>query len=124
MTPPARVRIPAELVATITEAELQRLIIDAAMLGGWLVHHGRPSLNASGRWSTAVQGHVGFPDLVLVRDRVLFLELKSARGRLSAAQNTWIVALCAAGADARVIRPADMHALVDELLARPGEGGA
>jgi hypothetical protein len=124
MTRPARVRIPAELVSMVTEAELQRLVVDAATFGGWTVAHFGHARAADGWRTPARYDAAGFPDLVLVRDRVLFLELKSARGRLSAAQNKWIAALGAAGADARVIRPADLDAIVDELLEPPGRGGS
>ena len=71
------------------EEEFQQQIIDLAHLYGWLVYHTRDS-----RRSTP-----GFPDLVLVRDRVLFREVKMAGGRLSDAQLDWKRRLESAGAD-------------------------
>jgi hypothetical protein len=104
----------------MSESDLQRAVIDAARLGGWLVHHCRPSLTASGRWATAIQGHKGFPDLVIAgKGRVLFLELKSARGRVSVDQAEWLRVLKASGVDARIVRPDDLDDLIAELLARP-----
>jgi hypothetical protein len=51
----------------------------------------------------------GFPDLVIVgRGGVLFRELKTAKGRLTDAQRTWLDRLSAAGADADVWRPTDL----------------
>lgn len=53
----------------------------------------------------------GFPDLVLVRgDRVVYRELKTNAGRVTAAQQVWLDALVAGGADAAVWRPVDLEA--------------
>jgi hypothetical protein len=50
----------------------------------------------------------GFPDLVVVGPQgVLFRELKSTRGRVTADQQRWLTALIAAGANADTWRPAD-----------------
>ncbi|MCI0542945.1 MAG: hypothetical protein L0Z49_00695 [Actinobacteria bacterium] len=58
-----------------------------AMVRGWRVCHFRPATTRDG-WRTAVQGHPGFPDLVLARrGRVVFAELKAA---LSAEQLEWL----------------------------------
>jgi hypothetical protein len=55
-----------------------------------------------------MQGDVGFPDLVLARGgRVVFMELKSQRGVVSAAQRRWIDALQGSGHEAFVVRPSD-----------------
>jgi hypothetical protein len=121
MTVPSRIALPAALLGAMTEAELQRIIVDAATLGRWRVAHFPPSRSHRGGHLTAgaYDAVRGWPDLVLVRDRVLVLELKSARGRLTAEQQAWLDAFTAAGVDARVVRPADLDALVVELLARP-----
>lgn len=50
----------------------------------------------------------GFPDLVIVgAGRVLFRELKTAAGRLTAEQRAWLADLTRAGCDADVWRPND-----------------
>jgi hypothetical protein len=76
-----------------TEAEFQRQVIQLAQLRGWLVHHTRPArVMVRGRetYRTPIQGHAGFPDLVLARrGRVLYVELKSGRGVLSEDQIRW-----------------------------------
>lgn len=92
----------------MNESDLQACVIDLAQLFGWRVAHFRPGLTARGEWRTAVAGDgKGFPDLVLVRDRVLYRELKSARGTLSVEQQDWIYVLKLAGADIDVWHPAD-----------------
>ena len=47
----------------------------------------------------------GFPDLVLVRDRVVFAELKVGKGRLTTAQARWRDMLLGADAEWYVWRP-------------------
>ena len=55
-------------------------------------------------WSS-VRSNPGFPDLVCVgRQGVLYRELKTARVPVSAAQEAWLEALRAAGADAGIWR--------------------
>lgn len=94
----------------ITEDTLLGTVIDMAARLGVRTAHFRPAKTSTG-WRTAVQGDgKGFPDLVLTGPGgVLFRELKSDRGHLSAEQQAWLVALVAAGEDAAVWRPADLH---------------
>lgn len=86
----------------MTEADLQRKIIDLAKLGGWLVHHVRPARTAHG-WRTPIEGHAGFPDLVLAHHRhgLILAELKADKGRLRGDQEDWIARLTAATIGAR-----------------------
>lgn len=77
-----------------SEQELLDAVVDLAMLNRWAVCHFRPAKTQRG-WRTAIQGHIGFPDLVIARKGVvLFRELKgyNARGRLgqlSSEQRDW-----------------------------------
>lgn len=105
-----------------TEAGFQQAIIDLAHLNGWLVAHFRPAQTRAGKWVTPVAADgAGFPDLVLVHDdRVLFRELKTAKGRVSVAQMHWIDALEVAGADARVWRPRDWPEIEATLVVNRG----
>jgi hypothetical protein len=65
----------------MSEAQLQRAIVDAATRLGFLVFHDLDSR----------QNAAGFPDLVLVRPPyVLFLELKTEKGRAREEQLTWL----------------------------------
>jgi hypothetical protein len=52
---------------------------------------------------------------VLVRDRVVFAELKAANRKISSEQETWLAALRAAGAEAHCWRPSDWPAIEEEL---------
>lgn len=71
------------------ETELLDQTIELAMLNRWAVCHFRPARTRSG-WRTAIQGHIGFPDLVLARNgAVLFRELKGPKGALSPEQRDW-----------------------------------
>ncbi len=92
----------------VSEAVLQTQVIHLAKFRGWRVMHSRPALNRSGRWSTPIQGHKGFPDLVLARSGVvLFVELKAKTGRLSPDQTQWLDELAGPDTYVFVWRPAD-----------------
>lgn len=82
-----------------TEAQCQATLIEAARRGGWLVHAERTSLQRSGRYSTAIQGDAGWPDLALChRTRgFLLVELKRKPGKLSDGQVRWGMFLESAG---------------------------
>jgi hypothetical protein len=100
------------------EADWQRVVVDAAHAFGWRVAHFRPALTEKG-WRTPVEADgKGWPDLVLVRDRVIYAELKSKTGRLSADQVEWVRRLERAGQECYVWRPGDF-AEVERIL-RPG----
>ena len=91
----------------MTEAELQAAIVDTAELAGWLVFHDHDSrLNPA-----------GLPDLVLVKPpRVVFLELKSEKGRVRPEQQIWLDAL--AGCDtiaSALIRPDNLETVINYL---------
>lgn len=98
----------------MTETEFADTIIELAHWYGWQVAHFRPARTAKG-WRTPMQGDVGFPDLVLARDGVvMFVELKSMGGRLSAGQKRWGEQL---GAIWQVWRPTDLE-LAKQVLKR------
>lgn len=88
----------------MSEREHQRAIIEAAQTLGYFVHHDRPSMTRSGQWSTAVEGNIGFPDLVVAgHGKVWFRELKMRGGSVTPYQQRWLDRLVAAGADAAVL---------------------
>lgn len=100
-----------------TEAQFQKAVIDLAQHTGWLVAHFRPARTEAG-WRTPVAADgAGFVDLVLVRERVLYRELKSESGRVRPDQQRWHDALAAAGADIAVWRPSDWPAIATTLQA-------
>ena len=108
------------MTQVMTEADLQRSIIIAAREMGWLAYNTYRSMRSE----------PGFPDLVLVRPpRVMFLELKTAKGRLSKGrwnkagsrflpgQDSWGEALddCP-GVEYLLVRPADLDAVYEKLM--------
>jgi hypothetical protein len=103
----------------ISETEFLRQVLELAAMLGWSAAHFRPALTARG-WRTPVQGNLGagFPDLVLAsptRGRLLFVELKSDVGRVSADQAAVLAALEAAGARCYVWRPRDFDRITEIL---------
>lgn len=100
------------IISSISEADFQRQVIELALWMGWKVHHTRPAQYQSGRWATPIQGQPGFPDLVLARGGVvIFAELKSAKGRLSEDQRSWVNTL----PNAYVWRPSDIEEIKEIL---------
>jgi VRR-NUC domain len=91
----------------------------AAMLGWRLRYH---TLRSKGSQS-------GFPDRVLVRDRVVYVETKSEKGKPSDAQIDWLDGLTKAGSECYLWRPSDWDEAGRVLskrwvfLPRPSEGG-
>lgn len=106
-----------------TEADFQTYVIDLAHLYKWRVAHFRTARTEKG-WRTPVSADgKGFPDLVLVRDRVIYAELKSDSGRLSSEQEAWLEDLAAAGAETYVWRPSDRTAVEAALRWRGRDVG-
>lgn len=98
----------------VAESELQAAVIELAQLRGWLRHHDRPGATAGGRWATQIQGDPGFPDDLLIRGpRLLVVEAKTEKGKLTQAQLRWLAAFrcvqeAAGGAvEVYVWRPSD-----------------
>ena len=99
MSAPDAGRARAFLDERMSEAQLQAAVIDTARRLGWLVAHFRPARTETG-WRTPVAADgKGFPDLVLVRERVVFAELKKATGKVSPEQGRWLEGLLLAGAE-------------------------
>ena len=102
----------------MSERELQSAVIEMAKLLGWRIMHQRPGRTLEG-WRTAIEGHPGFPDLVLLRPpRLIFAELKSKRGRVDFDQATWLNGLNEVkGVEQYCWRPADWElGTVEEVL--------
>jgi hypothetical protein len=115
----------------MTEAELQAAVIDLAHVYGWKVAHFRPAKTDKG-WRTPVGADgKGFVDLVLaapirpdaITAEVLFVELKSATGKVSPEQHEWLERLYP---NACVWRPKDWPEPIHSVLSgspppSPGE---
>ena len=71
---------------------LQRAIIQLARQLGWRVAH-TPPIQTERGWRTAVSADgKGFPDLLLVRDRVIVAEVKGDSDRMKPEQRDWLTA--------------------------------
>lgn len=117
---PRRVMATADPLLRETETGFQGWVIDRARLSHWYVVHFRAAYTHRG-YRTPVQGDgAGWPDLVLVRERIVFAELKIhpptvKRGRLEPDQEEWRARLVAAGAEWHLWRPADRDAIAEVL---------
>ena len=97
----------------ISEEDFQQTIIELAQRLGWKVAHFRAARgpvtaqNPRG-WATPVGADgAGFPDLVLVRERVIYVEVKKQKGKTQDNQKVWLGRLRAAGAEVYLWRPSD-----------------
>jgi len=102
----------------LTEREWQAQVLHLARLYRWRVHHCRPALRASGRYSTPIQGHPGFPDLVLAKaGRVIYAELKTdaTSSKLTDEQAAWRDVLLAAGVEWFCWRPRHLEEVRETL---------
>lgn len=98
------------------EATLQAKIIELAAGTnarpsplGWAAYHTHDSRHSAAGW----------PDLVLVRERLLMAELKREKGQLSARQVYWIELLRGAGVELYVWRPSCwISGEIEEVLTR------
>jgi hypothetical protein len=105
-------------VAPLKGRELQRGIIELARRLGWRVAHTPPIPTERG-WRTAVAADgKGFPDLVLVRDRVIVAEIKGDTDRLRPEQEAWLSAFRLAGIAAYVWTPEDWRSGEIERMLR------
>jgi hypothetical protein len=103
-----------------TEAACQAAIVEAAKLAGWRVHAERTSRTQSGGYATAIQGHPGWPDLVLTRPpRLMVVELKRKPYKLTDDQHLWLHELAECGIEARVVWvPEQQDEFIKELTKR------
>lgn len=100
------------------EKDFQRDVVQLARTLGWRVALFRPARTTKG-WRTAVGADgAGWPDLMLVRDRLVAAELKVGRNRLTPEQADWIEWLTAAGVECHVWRPEDLDHIVFTLQQR------
>jgi hypothetical protein len=104
-------------MALVKGKDLQKSVIDMAHLYHWSVAH-FPAVETKHRgWTTAVAADAkGFPDLLLVRERIVAIEIKGDGDRLSDAQRNWGERMNRANAEYYVIRPKDWPDKVKEVL--------
>ena len=112
-------KIRREPGAKLTEADLQRGVIERAQQLRWKVMHPLPGQTARGSgWATVTQGDgKGFPDLTLVRDRIMFVELKAEGKYLSVEQKMWRDWILTAGGEWYCWKPAQwFDGSIDTIL--------
>jgi hypothetical protein len=95
----------------VTERQWQSQVVEAARLLGWRVYHTHDSRRSEPGW----------PDLALVRDRLVMAELKTDNGRVSKAQAGWLDALRTANVETYLWRPSDWDAVLATLKATQSE---
>lgn len=96
----------------VNEAQFTTTVVDIAKTYGWHVTHFRPAKTERG-WRTPLEGHSGFPDLVLARGGIVLLaELKIGRARPRPDQTAWAEAI---GPSYRLWYPKDLPAIIGEL---------
>ena len=100
--PPKKEAPPKE-----SEKDFMGKVVELARLQGWKVYHTHDSRRSD----------PGFPDLVLCRGgRILFWELKSAKGRMVKAQLEWAEALGKCfGVEVGIYMPQDWDVIVGQL---------
>ena len=90
----------------MTGKELQKAIIHLARLRGWKVAHFPTIQDARGTWRTPVAADgKGFPDLLLVKDRIVIAEIKGKGDRVREDQEDWITRFRIANVETYVWQP-------------------
>ena len=116
-----QIRLQKSTGTLTKEAEWTRDVLQLATTLGWRTAHFRPAQTTKG-WRTAVAGDgKGWPDLILVRDRLIVAELKNEVADLEEEQAEWIAALQVAGVETYVWRPQDLDDVMAVLLGPKGK---
>lgn len=99
--------------ATWDEPRFQRWLVAYARANGWTVRvmdqRGRPGWKGQ-------QTDKGWPDLLLIKDRAVWLELKRVGGKLRADQEVIIGKLVAAGQEVHVVEPTAWEQVLTWIL--------
>lgn len=93
----------------MTEAQLLAAVRQLARYSGHWTYHTNWSKGSEAGWVDLVLLHPG-------RRRCLFIELKTAIGKVTAAQQMWIDGLTACGFEAGVWRPGDLQHTIPAVL--------
>ena len=99
--------------------ELQDSIVELARMRGWRCAHFSPGrVGPKNNWITNyAYDSKGFPDLVLVRDRVVVIEVKGDGDTLKQEQQQWGEAFRNAGSEFYVATPkAWREGFIDKVL--------
>lgn len=100
---------PALALDDILEAEWQSQVVEIARTLAWNeIYH---------TFNSRRSAH-GFPDLILLRERLIALELKREKTCATEHQKRWLRALIAAGVETYLVRPRNLESLALVLAAR------
>ena len=92
------------------EQQFQHMVIQLAEQNGWLVYH-----VANVRGQLRAKSSVGFPDLILLKHKVVAWECKRKGRKASEPQQVWIDAFNAVKVESRVITEDDWDYIVNVL---------
>lgn len=117
--PKARIKYDAfeRALKFTSEREFQGQVIELARQWGWHVVHFHDSRRQSGGAMVGDSDAAGWPDLTLIRERVMFRELKKVGGKVTPDQERMLERLRHAGCDAEIWRPTDWE-LIHETLSQ------
>ncbi len=98
--------------------QAERLVLDYARWKGWKVLQVRRVFDANAkRWLTPFGADgKGFPDFQFVRDRAVYAEVKTGKGKLTKEQRQWRDTLRAAGCEWYLLRPLENWEEVERVL--------
>lgn len=108
----------------MTEKQLLGHVVALARTKGWKCAHFhtvRAIVGGRKQWMTPVAADgKGFPDLLLVRERVLAVEVKGGSHKPTVEQDAWLMAFRLAGVRVAVFTPRDLDngAIEAELTER------
>ncbi len=108
----------------VSETEFQSQVIDLAHIHGYRHMHVRRTIGRHRQWVTGTST-IGWPDLTLwapLHHRIMFAELKTETGKLSADQELVLTELVSAGAHVHLWRPSQLQSISDCFAGRcPGD---
>ena len=92
-----------------------------ARLFGWRIAHFRSVETKRQGWQTPVQGDgKGYPDLCLVRERIIFIELKCGKNKLEPEQEVWRDKIILAGGEWYLLTDKNWEeGLAEKILGHP-----
>lgn len=109
----------ATISRAMTEDQLLYAVLELSRMLGLRTAHFRSAWTERGYRTPVAGDGAGWPDLIIVGQRLIIRELKSERGRVDPEQTAWLALLGRAGVDAAVWRPAQWidGTIREELMA-------
>lgn len=102
---------------SVSERQLAETVEEAFELYGWLWCHYTFGPNRSGNgFRTHLRGHAGAPDYIACKNgRLMFVELKSQKGRLSQPQKLWRAELAKSCCEYYLVRPSGLDEFIEAI---------